>query len=114
MKKKINIIVGFVTIAFVFLNLSILSTEDGNLSNFSLDKLKIQFAHAAELPEVTITCDPPRYGTCNTLYVYDIPDHPMVFLCEASGDPDDTCNHWEEVVCQTQSCINYLASLGLF
>ncbi len=113
MKKKINIIVGILTITFVFLNLSILSTKDGNSSNFSLDKLKIQFAQAAELPEVTITCDPPRYGTCNALFWYDIPDHPIVFLCQATGDPEDTCNHWEEIVCNTNACLSYIGSLGL-
>ena len=113
MKKKIRIIIGIVTVAFVFLNLSIIATEDGNLSNFSLNKLKIQFAQAAELPDITITCDPPRYGTCNAIFWYDIPDHPTVFLCQATGDPEDSCSHWKEKVCITNACLAYIGTLGL-
>ena len=95
-------------------NLSI--SNEYRLDNFSLssNQLKKALAVDYELPEVTITCDAPRYGKCNALFVYDIPDHPMVFLCEFTGDPKDDCNHWEEIVCNTSACIMYLWTLGIF
>ncbi len=64
MRKKVNIIIGLVVVSFVFFNLSILDTKIDNTASFSLDKLKIQLAHAAELPEVTITCNSGGYGSC--------------------------------------------------
>lgn len=64
MKNIANIFIGLVVISFIFFNLSILDTKVDGTTNLNLDKLKIQLAHAAELPELIITCNSGGYGQC--------------------------------------------------
>jgi hypothetical protein len=113
MKTKIKIFTFLSVITIMTVNYSLV-TNNKKYSDISLESLfKTNTALAAELPEITITCDAPRYGTCNALFWFIIPDHPIIFLCQPTGDPGDKCNHWEEVVCNTVSCIAYIGSLGL-
>ena len=101
MKKRITILSGIFVVSFIFFNLSILTVERANLSNLKLDKLKIQFAHAAELPEVTITCSyGAPYDYCYTLtWKWCQNGNFLDYGCWATGNTRDSCSGFWATVC---------------
>jgi len=100
MRKIANIILGLVVVSFVFFNLQIVENKI-NTSDLSLDKLKIQLAHAAELPDVTITCSyGAPYDYCYILtWKWCQNGNFFDYGCWATGNPSDSCSGFWATVC---------------
>ena len=90
MKKTANIFIGLIVVSLVFFNLSVLDTKLNNVANLNLYKLKIQMAHAVEIPEVTITCSSGSYGRC--FKRVDTDDPIVWYYCDYSGYQSDYCD----------------------
>ena len=101
MKKIANIFIGLVVVSFIFFNLSILDTKVDGTTNLNLDKLKIQLAHAAELPDVTITCSyGAPYDYCYILtWKWCQNGNFFDYACWANGDPSSSCSGFWATVC---------------
>ena len=82
-------IIGLIVLSLVFFNLSVLDTKLNNVANLNLYELKTQLAHAAEIPEVTITCSSGSYGRC--FKRVDTDDPIVWYYCEYSGYQSDYC-----------------------
>lgn len=100
MRKIANIILGLVVVSFVFFNLQIVENKI-NTSDLSLDKLKIQLAHAAELPDVTITCSyGAPYDYCYILtWKWCQNGNFFDYGCWANGNPSSSCSGFWATVC---------------
>jgi hypothetical protein len=94
MRKIVNVIIGLVVLSFVFFNLLIVENKIDNTFDLSLDKLKIQLAHAAELPDVTITCSyGAPYDYCYKLtWKWCQNGNFFDYGCWATGNPSNSCS----------------------